>query len=294
MDDPPQAGPLRCDSSPVTPSGLKITGDVDPDGLDATIVLLRHGESEFIVEGRFQGQAETPLSETGRRQARLAAARLARPQRSPSLPVPHGAPREIAHSPLLRTAETADAVAAASAEAGAPRPDPSPTPGFAEIGQGEWEGRLHREISERWGDVLSGWRRRPREVWAPGGELLDDVQARVRPALTRLLEPLAVGREPGSLDRPQVAGYANVAAADQPWSVVVGHDGVFKVAPAHAVRPAARALLDVHHALCGITVVELRGGRPVLTLHNSTEHLAPLLDEQAEAVAEARARSGAL
>src|SRR5690349_5057765 len=113
-----------------------------PEGLDATLVLVRHGESEFIVEGRFQGQAETPLSGTGRRQARLAADRLARPHRSPALPVPQGAALEIAHSPLVRTTETADAVAAACAEAGHAVPTRA-DPGFAEIGQGEWEGRLH-------------------------------------------------------------------------------------------------------------------------------------------------------
>jgi len=266
---------------------------VIPDGLDATLVLLRHGESQLIVEGRFQGQAETPLSVTGRRQAQLAAGRLARPHRSPGLPVPQGAPREIAHSPLLRTTETAEAVASASAEVGAKVPTRADA-GFAEIAQGEWEGRLHSEISERWGDVLSGWRRRPREVWAPGGESLDEVQARVRPALARLLEPLAVGREPGSLDRPQVAGYANVAPRDHAWSVVVGHDGVFKVLLLTLFDLPLERFWMFTTALCGITVIELRGGRPVLILHNSTEHLAPLLDEQAEAVAEARARSGAL
>jgi phosphoserine phosphatase len=264
-----------------------------PEGLDATIVLLRHGESRFIVEGRFQGQAETPLSATGRRQAELAAQRLARPHRSPGLPVPQAAPREIAHSPLVRTTETAQAVATATAEVGARVPT-RPDAGFAEIAQGEWEGRLHTEISERWGDVLSGWRRRPREVWAPGGESLDDVQARVRPALARLLEPLAVGREPGSIDRPQVAGYANVAPPDHPWSIVVGHDGVFKVLLLTLFDLPLERFWMFTTALCGITVIELRGGRSVLKLHNSTEHLAPLLDEQAEAVAEARARSGAL
>ena len=47
--------------------------------------------------------------------------------------------------------------------------------------------------------------------------------------------------------------------------------------------------------LCGITVVEFRGGRPVLRATNLTEHLAPLLDEAAQArAAERRARSGAL
>ena len=47
-------------------------------------------------------------------------------------------------------------------------------------------------------------------------------------------------------------------------------------------------------ALCGISVVEFRGGRAVLRAHNLTEHLAPLLDEEAQAEAEARTRSGAL
>ena len=51
-------------------------------------------------------------------------------------------------------------------------------------------------------------------------------------------------------------------------------------------------------ALCGITVVELRDGRPRLRLHNATDHLAPL---ESEAAAEAariaaseRRRTGAL
>jgi hypothetical protein len=41
-------------------------------------------------------------------------------------------------------------------------------------------------------------------------------------------------------------------------------------------------------------VVEFRGGRAVLRAHNLTEHLAALLDEQAQEDAERRARSGAM
>ena len=74
------AAPLPVAGDPGTP--------LIPEGLDATLVLLRHGESEWIVEHRFQGQAETPLSATGRRQAAIAGERLARPQTSPVLPVP--------------------------------------------------------------------------------------------------------------------------------------------------------------------------------------------------------------
>jgi len=273
-----------------------------PEGLDATLVLVRHGESEYIVENRFQGQAETPLSETGRRQAALAGERLARPQASPVLPVPHGLPLEIVHSPLARTAQTARATAEAIArESGvdptfAPLPVPlRAEPGIIEIGQGEWEGVHQDEIARRWPEVLAGWRRRPWETWAPGGESPAQVQARVRPALATILARLGRDYPRGSLDRPQVSGYAGVGGgADQPWSILVGHDGVFKVTLLTLFGLALEHFWMFTMALTGITVVELRGGRPVLRAANLTEHLAPLLDEAALAAAERRARSGAL
>ena len=70
--------------------------EIPPD-LDASLVLVRHGESEAIVERRFQGRLETPLSTTGRRQAGLVARRLARPHDQPALPLPSGPPLAIVH-----------------------------------------------------------------------------------------------------------------------------------------------------------------------------------------------------
>jgi hypothetical protein len=46
--------------------------------------------------------------------------------------------------------------------------------------------------------------------------------------------------------------------------------------------------------LCGLTVIELRAGRPILRAVNLTEHLAPLLDAASQEATEARQRSGAL
>ena len=46
--------------------------------------------------------------------------------------------------------------------------------------------------------------------------------------------------------------------------------------------------------LCGITVVELRAGRPVLRAINLTEHLAAIESERISLEAEERSRSGAL
>ncbi len=288
------AAPLPAAGDPGTP--------LIPEGLDATLVLLRHGESEWIVEHRFQGQAETPLSATGRRQAALAGERLARPHASPVLPVPRGLPLEIVHSPLSRTAETARAVADAIArEAGidpASAPLPVPLrhdPGFLEIGQGEWEGVHQDEIARRWPEILGAWRRRPWETWAPGGESPAEVQARVRPALRTVLERLGRDYPRGTLDRPQVSGYAGATAQpDQPWSILVGHDGVFKVTMLTLFGIPLQHFWMFTMALTGITVVDIRGGRPLVRAANLTEHLAPLLDEAAIDAADRRARSGAL
>jgi broad specificity phosphatase PhoE len=270
-----------------------------PDGLDATLVLVRHGESTFIAEGRFQGQAETPLTEIGLRQAALVGERLATPHAAPSLPIPVGPPLDLVHSPLLRTAQTADAIDAALRRAGwtvSRRPDA----GFAEIHQGAWQG-LHRdEVAARYGEELATWRRSPLDGWAPGGESLPEVQARVRPVLAALLARLGEGRPPGTHDRPQVAGYADEPTEGR-WSVVVGHDGVFKVALLTLFDLPLERFWMWSMDLCAITVVEFRAGRPVLRAHDLTAHLAPLEGERgavameaAETVAEDRSRSGAL
>lgn len=285
-----------------------------PAGLDAVLVLLRHGETEYIAEGRFQGRAETPLTELGRRQARLAGLRLAEPATPPALPVPAGPPREIVHSPLRRAMETAAIVRAAILDGSRGRataavavregasastdahPHLVPEPGFTEIGQGAWEGLPMAEIERRYGPILAGWRRRPTDVWAPGGEPLTAVAERVRHGLARLLGRLpAASSDPAA--RAAVAGYADAEASrDRPWIVIVGHDGSFKVLLCLLFGLPLERFWSFRMALCGLSVVEIAAGRPVLVTFNRTDHLAALEASEgvAEAEAEARARSGAL
>jgi len=265
-----------------------------PPELDASIVLLRHGESRWITEGRFQGQGDSPLSELGRRQAALAAARLARPHATPALPIPAGPPLEIRHSPLGRTTETATLVAAAMAEPAAFGLTVAldPDPGLLEIGQGEWEGLPGATIVERWGDILDGWRTDPLSAWAPGGESLREVDRRVRTSLVATMARLAA--VPGAdVGRSPVLGYADLPG-DEPWTLLVGHDGVFKVTILALLDLPLDRFWTFPFALCGITVVELRRGRPRLRLHNAADHLAPLEDAAARAREAERRKSGAL
>ena len=265
-----------------------------PEGLDATIVLLRHGESAWVAEGRFQGQGDSPLSGEGVQQAALAAARIADAAAVPALPIPSGPPLEIRHSPLARTTSTAVAVAEALVTAHGARPTPLlADAGFLEIGQGLWEGRYTTEIERRWGDVLAGWRRDPLATWAPEGESLPDVNRRVRESLAGALETLASGGHSSSIHGSQVLGYG-AGSGSEPWSLIVGHDGVFKVTLLALLDLPLTRFWSFPFALCGITVVEIRAGRARLRAHNLTEHLAPLETARRRALDAERARSGAL
>ena len=286
-----------------------------PAGLNASIVFVRHGESVLITEGRFQGQLDSPLSPLGERQAAAVARRLAGPRDHPVLPVPTGLPVEIVHSPLSRTRQTAERLAEAfrraagdavgsvegNTEGSAPGRASGPgsialrpEPGLIEIGQGEWEGLRRAEIEERYAELLAAWRRAPTVDVAPGGETLRDVQTRVRPALERVLGVLDAAEPPTETFHKGASGYPAVASADTPWSVLVGHDGVFKVTLITLFDLPLEQFWSFPFAMCGLTVVEIRDGRPVLRAHNLTEHLSPLLERQSVAETEERQRSGAL
>ncbi len=293
-DEPRAAGEVGS----IEPAPDEPTPPIIPAGLNAVLAFVRHGESQWVAEGRFQGQGDPPLSDLGQRQALLTARRIARRARRPALPLPAGPPRSIVHSPLARAASTAALIARAisGGRGGDAITDPVPVrhePGIIEIGQGEWEGLPGAQIAERWSAVLEGWRSDPLSAWAPGGEALPDVDLRVRTALREILEDLSLADAAAATDRSQVLGYGDIPS-DEPWSIVVGHDGVFKVALLAVLDLPLARFWTLPFALCGVTVVEIRNGRPRLRLHNATDHLSSLESETEREKAEGREGTGAL
>jgi broad specificity phosphatase PhoE len=112
-----------------------------------TILLARHGETDWNREGRFQGHADPPLNETGRAQAAELAAEL----EAVGLAA-------VYSSPLRRALETAQAVAA---EHGL---DPVAVDALREVDVGSWQGLTRVEIETqfpeqfaRWLDYDQGW-----------------------------------------------------------------------------------------------------------------------------------------
>jgi probable phosphoglycerate mutase len=130
------------------------------------ILLARHGETPWNVEGRSQGQTfDIPLSAAGQAQARALGARLA------GLTLT----RAVA-SPLLRARETAEL--ALGARAGLLTFDPR----LVEISHGLWEGRLAEEIRADFPEIQKAWRETPDRVTLPDGESLRMVADRAWPA----------------------------------------------------------------------------------------------------------------
>ena len=267
---------------------------VVPPNLTATLVLLRHGESLAITEGRFQGRLNTPLSPLGEEQARLSGERLALPERRPHIAVPVAAPIEIVYSPLARTAATAAAAELALRAVHGPAvPARRPDEGLLEIGQGAWEGLHRSEVESRYSAELEAWRLAPREHAAPGGEPLVEVDRRVRTALPGILGRLAGASLPAETARTSAAGYPPPASSPA-WSLLVGHDGVFKVVLLALLELPLERFWSFGFGLTGITIVGIHDGLAVLRAHNLQDHLGPL---QAADVADDdpdRAASGAL
>jgi broad specificity phosphatase PhoE len=127
------------------------------------LVLARHGQTDDNIEPiRAQGFTDTPLNETGRRQAHALAELVAgRPFAS------------LWTSDLSRAAETAAIVGAALGLV--PRPDAR----LREGDRGDWEGRLFIDIRREDPDGYAAWMRGGASFRFPGGESLQEHSDRV-------------------------------------------------------------------------------------------------------------------
>lgn len=134
-----------------------------PDGT-AFLTLVRHGRTAFNAAGRFQGWADVPLDDVGRAQAERVAARLAEADPRPT---------RLVSSDLLRTRQTAEAIAARLGLAVETAPE------LREIHVGDWEGRAFADVPA---PALDAWPL----VAAPNGESLGEVAARLRAFHDRL------------------------------------------------------------------------------------------------------------
>lgn len=148
-------------------SALPSTTDAAPG---RTLLLARHGRTDWTGSGRYQGRTDTPLSAEGLADAEALAATLA-----------DAGVTLVMTSTLRRAASTAQRVAL---RLGLPAPIPDAR--LVEIGFGAWEGRTQAEIRAETPAALRRWKRSPGTMRFPGGETLEEAASRLRALLADL------------------------------------------------------------------------------------------------------------
>ncbi len=197
------------------------------------LLLVRHGESIWNAEGRWQGAADPPLSEVGRAQARELASLLA------DIGIDN-----VVSSDLVRALETATIVSDALG-----LPAPAIDPGWRERDVGEISGHTREEIEAKWPGLLEQWRRGELESM-PGGE--KDITARVVEALEAVATApvgactlvLTHGGVIGAIDRWIGNPYLRVGNVQGRWLSVdddgqIGMAGVFSAVADDDEAPVA-------------------------------------------------------
>jgi phosphoserine phosphatase len=207
------------------------------------ILLVRHGETAWNREGRYQGRTDIPLSEVGEAQVAGLAARLAR------LPI-----AIAVSSPLSRARRTAEVVL------GAREMRLEMEEGLLEISHGAWEGQLSSDVAAAHAEMLGTWRDRPaRDVPAgPGAETLGDVEARAWPVLERI-----AGR-----------------CGESDTALVAAHDAVNRVLLCRILGLPLTRVWAFRQAPATLNVLSGPSLRELQVVRlNDSEHVAPLLQE---------------
>jgi probable phosphoglycerate mutase len=202
------------------------------------LVLVRHGQTAWNLEGRAQGHTDVGLDETGRAQAVALAPYIAAMS-----------PVSLWSSDLIRSRQTAEYVAAATGL------DIRLDSRLREFDAGERSGLTMTEFAERFPEAFASWRAGHITGHVPGAETTTQVTARMVPALREIWDATGSGES----------------------AVVIAHGACLKVSLL-AFLGWPDSLVDTLRGLdnCGWTVVEEDApGRGIrLASYNETAHPA--------------------
>jgi len=133
------------------------------------LILVRHGETEWVRQGRYQGSSDIPLNRRGILQAR-AVAKVLKEEK----------PTVIYSSQLLRTHQTAHEIAKTC------RKEITVDKRLNELCFGDWEGHQHVRIHQKFPKASIAWYEAKWNSCPPGGESLKSLDRRISSFLTDL------------------------------------------------------------------------------------------------------------
>jgi broad specificity phosphatase PhoE len=211
------------------------------------LLLVRHGETEWNRQKRFQGQIDVPLNNNGHAQARRASEFLAKVKIDKAF-----------SSPMLRPKDTALEILSKHGNIKLELFDE-----LKEISHGLWEGKFEHEIEAEFAGQLALWQAQPETVQMPEGENLQQVWDRVAIIWQKIVESVPDGET----------------------AIVVAHDAVNKAILCLLFDLTPEKFWIFKQGNGGVSVIDYpqgAAGRAVLQSCNITTHLSEgILDRTA-------------
>ena len=198
-----------------------------------TLLIVRHGETEWNAEGRIQGHTDIGLSENGAQQARSLGQRLADRQ------------IDVAYSSdLKRTSETARLAL------GHRNVVLNETPRLREYHKGIFEGMTLTEIQTQFPDEYPKYLEKDLSYAPEGGETTRDVSTRM-----------------ASIFQEIKAKHLDATV------LVVSHGGALRAAMVSLLGMPLEGNWSFVFGNCGLTMVDTFADNAVLRLFNDTSHI---------------------
>tara|TARA_Y100001968_G_scaffold292474_1_gene297700 strand:+ start:12999 stop:14330 length:1332 start_codon:yes stop_codon:yes gene_type:complete len=213
---------------------------------NSRLILVRHGETNWNLEGRFQGQIDIPLNSNGKDQASATGSFLKNVQIDKAF-----------SSSMTRPKETAELILKYHPEVRLELQEK-----LVEISHGLWEGKLESEIKEQWPDLLKQWHCSPQTVEMPGGETIQQVWSRSNKCWENICKSL----------KPEET------------ALIVAHDAVNKTILCQLLGLNESKIWTVKQSNGGITIIDIshKANTPhVVTCLNLTSHLGGVIDNTA-------------
>ena len=199
------------------------------------ILLIRHGETDWNRLHRFQGRSDLPLNQKGRDQACALALEL----KGQSITA-------IYSSPLSRAVETAGLIRAYH-----PSVPFFKEEGLLEMDLGEFDGMEAGHWLVEHADFLNAWRETPATVRMPGGENLEEVQARAIRTLGRIAKLYPV----------------------ESTLLLCSHNFVNRTILCHALKIPLNRFREVQQETAALNVLYIQKGQFVPKVVNDRSHL---------------------
>jgi len=197
------------------------------------VILVRHGQTLWNLEMKYQGHCDVALTQKGVQQAMLAADRLAGEDIC-----------AVYASDLSRAFKTAECIAEKH------NLPVNAIPGLREINFGEWEGLTFDKITSQWTEEMSKLFTHPDEIVIPGGETFREVKERATQALAKL-----------------------VAEHPDQTIVVVSHGGTIRTVLCAVLNIHLNHLWNIKQDNTAINMLEYYDERVVVALVNDVHHL---------------------